>query len=1361
VPPAVQDPCTNDVQPVGPGAADIQPTVVHATDQAQAARPTGVPMQHAEVNVTCEPLVGSPAALPVQPALPPAAGEAHVATGAASAAQPSGAQVVGEVNAGDHVAMRVQLSDAGPAAVLVQPAAAQPAGGTHATNPAAVLAQPAAQVAGEVHAASLASAPVQPTSVQVAGAAHAAGLAAPPVQLAPQVAGSAPCAGPLPEPRQQTAVQVADMSSATDVQPMVSEVVEAAHAASPPVIGEAQPADVGAVAVQHAAVQVMADAHAAASACSAAGGAPQCSVLTDGTAAPCMANSAIQGPPADGLQAAVPAMTTPQVAVQAVGLTRSEAPTSCSVPMEQSTGEQPSAEVVQGHGHVNLQGAPGAVVQGLAETQVPAGPLPAAVAAPSAAMPSECASDPLTGPSAPPAAASAPVQSALPGAVPESTAVQGTPGQASAVDAPLPASAAVGTPPTPPAAGAAGQAPFKYRTSICKYWRDKGFCRCGDSCNYAHGEAELRRARAAAGQPTSSADADPSAAGAASAASPRVILPPQLAQIDDMEHKMWQQQAAQAHVDGDPVDCMFGWHCKRVGCSLRHPQDGRSNGVQVQSGAQPFAEPENDFILHLDELPMPRRPQVLPSPVDREVFVDPFPFEGGSSNLREFLSSFGAIEEVFQLRGQDRGYVSFAAHEAAAACVAASTGAWSESERAVGAWPSRLAGAARAYPHSLVAYITGKDGARLQQIMDSTGVGGLRFWTGQQEASASWRVHFTGKATASQMQAVVPKLEELLAEAHCRMSEAIEARRPRSVLVRGIPTEWTRDAAESFFKPCGNIEEVILKGNGSVQLTFLSPGDAALVGEKLPGMVSSDASGRDMACEVVAPEAPAPEARAPEARAPAGQAPGAPSSEAPAGSSCCSVFIGNVPFGSSEEQLRQLFERAGPLTNVRFVLDKDTQKFKGFAFADFVHPDGAARAMQMLNDALFMGRKLRVGKAEAPHPRREPPRHPNGHSQRPGASQPWDSWASWERPHWDQTGAGSPSWWSSDRSAPGPYSAAELHQRRGMGADGPWGSWEQWGGPRGGKGAACDGPQAQTSLEHWTERPAEAPVLLGSASPQPSAAWQPGPPWQPGAAWPSQGFGPGGQQPGGSAWPNGHAAAEGRPSAEQAAWGQCGRGSCGDQVPWDSHGKGRGIDHGGPPFGKGKGDDLASWASCGKGKGADQAAWASYAKGKGGDQAAWASHCKGMGGDQTGWPSCGKGMGGDQAAWTGQSGSCQAGWARMWGGQDGGHCNEQAAWARPDANSGLWGGMRADSLSQQAQWANPDWGYRTEQAAWMCQGMNNAGDSSAWAGGKGEQGPCWPSPQPHHWMGAQMGCMGAAGPGAWSAESPAKRPRYM
>ncbi|USP75126.1 Cleavage stimulation factor subunit 2 [Curvularia clavata] len=72
------------------------------------------------------------------------------------------------------------------------------------------------------------------------------------------------------------------------------------------------------------------------------------------------------------------------------------------------------------------------------------------------------------------------------------------------------------------------------------------------------------------------------------------------------------------------------------------------------------------------------------------------------------------------------------------------------------------------------------------------------------------------------------------------------------------------------------------------------------------------------------------------------------------------VFIGNIPYGGTEELIVETLGRVGQVNNFRLVYDKETGRPKGFGFAEFADADAAASAVRNLNDYELMGRKLRV-----------------------------------------------------------------------------------------------------------------------------------------------------------------------------------------------------------------------------------------------------------------------------------------------------------------------------------------------------------------------------------------------------------------
>ncbi|KAF3093059.1 hypothetical protein TWF569_005898 [Orbilia oligospora] len=72
------------------------------------------------------------------------------------------------------------------------------------------------------------------------------------------------------------------------------------------------------------------------------------------------------------------------------------------------------------------------------------------------------------------------------------------------------------------------------------------------------------------------------------------------------------------------------------------------------------------------------------------------------------------------------------------------------------------------------------------------------------------------------------------------------------------------------------------------------------------------------------------------------------------------AFIGNIPYGLSEEQIVDIFSKVGQVLSFRLVYDRDTGKPKGFGFAEYADAEIAASAVRNLDNFEIMGRKLRV-----------------------------------------------------------------------------------------------------------------------------------------------------------------------------------------------------------------------------------------------------------------------------------------------------------------------------------------------------------------------------------------------------------------
>ena len=74
------------------------------------------------------------------------------------------------------------------------------------------------------------------------------------------------------------------------------------------------------------------------------------------------------------------------------------------------------------------------------------------------------------------------------------------------------------------------------------------------------------------------------------------------------------------------------------------------------------------------------------------------------------------------------------------------------------------------------------------------------------------------------------------------------------------------------------------------------------------------------------------------------------------------LYVGNLPWSTTEEDLRELFEPIGELHSVALITDRDTGRSRGFGFVELDKTD-ANKAISQLNGQDFGGRPLRVNEA--------------------------------------------------------------------------------------------------------------------------------------------------------------------------------------------------------------------------------------------------------------------------------------------------------------------------------------------------------------------------------------------------------------
>ena len=72
------------------------------------------------------------------------------------------------------------------------------------------------------------------------------------------------------------------------------------------------------------------------------------------------------------------------------------------------------------------------------------------------------------------------------------------------------------------------------------------------------------------------------------------------------------------------------------------------------------------------------------------------------------------------------------------------------------------------------------------------------------------------------------------------------------------------------------------------------------------------------------------------------------------------IYVGNLPYDFTEEELRDMFNQFGDVANVKIILDKVTGRSKGFGFVEMAQKDEGKDAIQVLDQSAVRGRNVRV-----------------------------------------------------------------------------------------------------------------------------------------------------------------------------------------------------------------------------------------------------------------------------------------------------------------------------------------------------------------------------------------------------------------
>jgi RNA recognition motif-containing protein len=87
------------------------------------------------------------------------------------------------------------------------------------------------------------------------------------------------------------------------------------------------------------------------------------------------------------------------------------------------------------------------------------------------------------------------------------------------------------------------------------------------------------------------------------------------------------------------------------------------------------------------------------------------------------------------------------------------------------------------------------------------------------------------------------------------------------------------------------------------------------------------------------------------------------------------IYVANIPFKASEQEFRELFEEFGEVSSAKIVMDRETQRSRGFGFVEMPEESAAREAINKLNGYDFLGKTLVVNEAR---PKTDGPRGGGG-----------------------------------------------------------------------------------------------------------------------------------------------------------------------------------------------------------------------------------------------------------------------------------------------------------------------------------------------------------------------------------------------
>jgi RNA recognition motif-containing protein len=76
------------------------------------------------------------------------------------------------------------------------------------------------------------------------------------------------------------------------------------------------------------------------------------------------------------------------------------------------------------------------------------------------------------------------------------------------------------------------------------------------------------------------------------------------------------------------------------------------------------------------------------------------------------------------------------------------------------------------------------------------------------------------------------------------------------------------------------------------------------------------------------------------------------------------LYVGNLPYSATEDQLRKIFERHGAVASVSVITDRETGRPRGFGFVEMSEASAASDAIRALDGSNMDGRALKINEAQ-------------------------------------------------------------------------------------------------------------------------------------------------------------------------------------------------------------------------------------------------------------------------------------------------------------------------------------------------------------------------------------------------------------